>query len=72
MLAAHLEGDVACEPWVQTVEYDATIPAKRARLSRALALRFAVPVANCTSLEAMNFSLVAGSGSGAAACRAGP
>src|SRR5438309_530272 len=26
MLAAHLEGEVAREPWVQAVEYDATIP----------------------------------------------
>jgi hypothetical protein len=26
MIAAHLEGDVAHEPWVQTVEYDASIP----------------------------------------------
>jgi hypothetical protein len=26
LLAAHLEGEVAHEPWVQTVEYDASIP----------------------------------------------
>jgi hypothetical protein len=26
LLAAHLEGEVALEPWVQTVEYDASIP----------------------------------------------
>ena len=26
LIAAHLEGPVAAEPWVQTVEYDATIP----------------------------------------------
>jgi hypothetical protein len=26
MIAAHLERDVAPEPWVQTVEYDASIP----------------------------------------------
>ncbi len=26
MIAAHLEGDVANEEWIQTVEYDASIP----------------------------------------------
>jgi hypothetical protein len=26
LLAAHLEGEVALEPWIQTVEYDASIP----------------------------------------------
>ena len=26
MIAAHLHGEVAHEPWVQTVEYDASIP----------------------------------------------
>jgi len=26
MIAAHLEGPVAREPWVQTVEYDPAIP----------------------------------------------
>ena len=78
LIAEHLEQDVAREPWVQTVEYDASIPRRivanaasgSAPQIAASALATQYGVANCVSSG--NPSIIPRNSSSSGAARGSP